>query len=256
MRKLIILSLLFPLCLNSLAQGREKVTESINEYSQRAGQSIKDIMQDLIRCVKSNKDITICLKSFIEEYKPGSAKFDNAIRSIAHSNILPSILAAGASENVNKDILSPMLDIFESANINLSQNETINKLYGSTKEFFAKAIRSNPTLFSQVKSYVDGSEAYQRATEELLKGLLPKNLSENERACADILLHYYSYLAAGGSSASLSEKDMETIKKAFVILSRHGGGSPFGLSLEYIMAQLEEVFPWFTNVSWLVPSSK
>lgn len=256
MRKKYIISLLsLMLCLPMAAQDNAAVKKNITEYSQKAGGALKDVLLDLGRHVRSNKNLTVALQGFIKEYQPGSAKFDNAVRAIAHSDILPSILAAGKSSKTGTDILDPLLDMFEEDNTVIG-NKKIRSLYNSSKEFLAKAIRANPSLYSQMKSVMDGSKAYERATADLLARLLPENLSENERACADILLNYYSYLAAGGSSSSLSEKDMETIKQAFRILAKHGGGSPFGLSLDLIMAKLDEVFPWFTNVSWLIPSQK
>ena len=256
MKKVIIFSLLSLSCLCSFAQTEKKINESISEYSQKVSITVNDIIKDLMGELKATKDVNTALKNFVRAYQPGSAKFDNAVRAIAKSNILPAILAAGQSSAKDIDCLAPVLDIVEGHTVNFKNNEKINSLLASTKESMIKAIKTNPSMYAQLQSIMNGSSAYDLASVKVIAKLLPNDLNESQRACVDILLHYYSFLAAGGSSSQLSKKDMDTIKSAFTTLAQGNGNSPFGISLDFIMSKMKELFPWFVDFSWLVPSSK
>lgn len=253
MRQLIF-SLLF-LALSVIPHGASAQSTVLNDIIQQscsnASQELTFIINDLVNEVKANKDINAALKNFIRKYQPGSANFDRAIRAIAKTDILPSILAHGADIAASDDRLAPILNIIEKADgFPCIQNDRIRKLYDEAREFGYNAIRKNPKLYSQLRSVMDGSSAYKLASADFFRKLLPKNLNESERACADILLNYYAYIAAGGNTADLPESYVKTIKEAFAHLTR--GRNPFGLSVEGIMSMVKQAFPWMADLSWLL----
>ena len=256
MKKTIIFSLLLLLSLPILSQGGKEIDKSIAEYSHNVSVTINDIIKDLMREIKATKDVNTALRNFVKAYQPGTAKFDNAVRAFANSNILPAILSSGLATAKGDDRLAQVLDIVDGHCENFKNNEKINNLLASTKKFMVKTVKDNPTMYAQLQSIMDGSSAYDLASAKVLAKLVPKDLNESQRACVDILLHYYSFLAAGGSSSQLSKKDMDTIKSAFTSLAHGNGTNPFGISYEFVLQKMKEVFPWFVDVSWLVPASK
>ena len=260
MKKTIILSLLFllslPVLAQSGAQNGKVINKSIEQYSHNVSVTINDIIKDLMNEIKATKDLNTAMRNFVKAYQPGTEKFDKAVRAVANSDILPAILSSGLATAKENDRLATVLDIVDGQCSNFKNNEKINKLLASTKKSMVKAIKANPSMYAQLQSVMDGSYAYDLASAKTLAKLIPSDLNESQRACVDILLHYYSFLAAGGSSSQLSKKDMDTIKSAFVTLAHGNGNNPFGISYEFVLQKMKEVFPWFVDFSWLVPSSK
>lgn len=234
------------------ASGQSTVLDGIIQHTcNNASREMSFIINDLVNEVKASKDINTALNNFIRKYQPGSAKFDRAIRAIAKTDILPSILAHGASLAASDDRLAPILNIIEKSTAHpCYQNDRIRKLYDEARAFGRNAIKNNPRLYSQFRSLVDGSSAYKMASADFFRKLLPKNMNESERACADILLSYYAYIAAGGNTSDLPESYVKTIKEAFAHLTN--GRNPFGLSMEGIMSMVKQVFPWMADLSWLL----
>lgn len=234
------------------ASAQQTVLEDIIQQScSNASQELSSIIYDLVNEVKASKDINAALKNFIRKYQPGSANFDRAIRAIAKTDILPSILAHGADIAASDDRLAPILNIIEKADgFPCIQNDRIRKLYDEVREFGYNAIKKNPKLYAQFRSVMDGSSAYKLASADFFRKLLPRNMNESERACADILLNYYAYIAAGGNTADLPDSYVKTIKEAFAHLTR--GRNPFGLSVEGIMSMVKQAFPWMADLSWLL----